>query len=358
MLYLVAGNGSPNFGDELIVQHWLRFYRANGYSGPIIVDGKGNKRSEQLIRGFGDVRFVSTIPRHAGGATGTYNDFHEMGMQYAEQSSSQFSDVKAFHLLGGGYASAAWKNATRLLGGVTELGKKLSVPVVATGLGIAPFKSEDASYSAPWSQIVSGCQLFECRDQESYDELTVLTDGKLPQLTLGLDDAFLYPVAIKKHSGKWLHLSGFSLTSVFGREAVVDSIFREFDRVLFWTCSSHDATVHQEMSASYPEIQRYSNERLLNHGLPLGPNDFMITGRFHPHLLAARAGLSGYYTAGSAFYRTKHGLVADLGSAFVPMAEEVSVFHADGSDMVAADPARVEAKQQVGKRVLSALKLI
>jgi hypothetical protein len=354
---LVAGNGSPNFGDELIVQHWLRFYRESGYEGPITVDGKGSKRSERLIRGFGNVEFVSRIPRHADGITGTYDDFYRIGTAYAKKNSADYKGVIGFHLLGGGYASAAWKNATKLLGSVTGLGRELSVPVVATGLGVAPFKLDEDGDRAPWAQILSGCEIFECRDQDSYDVLSNLTEGTNSGLCQGLDDCFLYPVSVKPHSGKWLHLSGFSIHNVFGREQVIDSLFAGFDKVVFWTCSTHDASVHSEISKLHPEVMRVTNEGLLNGGLPLGPDDFMVTGRFHPHLLAARTGISGYYTVASDFYRTKHGLVAALGSAFQPIRKEANVFRNDGSRMVLSDASRVEAKREVARRVLNAMKL-
>ncbi|WP_132563713.1 polysaccharide pyruvyl transferase family protein [Rhizobium sullae] len=359
MLYLIAGNGSPNFGDELIVQNWLRFYRENGYKGQITVDGKGNIRSERLIRGFGDVRFVTNIPRHSEGREGTYADFYKIGKDYAADALDRFKGVRAFHLLGGGYVSANWFNAARLLSAVTNLGEELSVPVVATGLGIAPFRNLDGEGAAAWSHIVAGCRLFECRDEESYRSLMALTDGKLPSLTFGLDDAFLSSLFIKRHAGRWLHLSGFSQASIIGKsEGSAPDLFKQFDKVVFWTCSTADAALHADLVQKYPVVERYNNERLLNEGLPIGADDFMITGRFHPHLQAARAGISGLFTADSGFYKTKHGLVTDLGSPFASMKEEPKIFQGNSTRMVSCEAGRVEEKQRVGRRVLALLDII
>jgi hypothetical protein len=33
MLYLISGNGEPNFGDELIALNWIKYYRDRGYEG-------------------------------------------------------------------------------------------------------------------------------------------------------------------------------------------------------------------------------------------------------------------------------------------------------------------------------------
>lgn len=156
MLYLLAGNGAPNFGDELLVQYWLKFYRNIGYDGPITVDGKGASATAALLRNFANVDYVKTLPRHADGMEGSYADFYEQGVEYARSNLSTFEDVKGFHFLGGGYACANWRNATRMLGAVVEIGQRLSIPVAATGLGIAPFRTVSPADAEAWRKIVGG----------------------------------------------------------------------------------------------------------------------------------------------------------------------------------------------------------
>jgi hypothetical protein len=360
MLYLIAGNGSPNFGDELIVQNWLRFYRDNGYSGPIVVDGKGAKATESLLRGFGEVEFVKKIPRHADGVDGLYEDFFALGSAYGETHSSEFSNVVAIHFLGGGYASANWYNATRVLGAAAAVAKKWDIPLVATGLGIAPFNVVSQSGKEAWRSVVESFSIFECRDLESYRALLEICGRKAASgLRLGLDDAFLYPVPVKRHSGRWLHLSGFTPRAFLGSSSA-DS-FAEFmnifDKVVFWTCSKPDAALYPALVAAFPRIERYGNERLLNSGMPLMREDFMITGRFHPHLEAARRGMSGYFSADSGFYRTKHGLLLQLGSNFRAAPDVLADFSAEASVMVKADAGRVEEKRRVGEQILSLIGL-
>lgn len=351
VLYLLAGNGAPNFGDELLVQYWLRFYRNLGYDGPITVDGKGASATAALLRGFKDVNYVKTIPRHADGVEGSYAGFHEQGVDYARSNASKFQDVRGFHFLGGGYACANWRNATRLLGAVVELGRHLSVPVVATGLGIAPFHKVYPVGATAWRTIVEGCQLFECRDAASVQALHSII-GACPSLSEGLDDAFLYPVQTVGHAGKWLHLSGFSAKSVLGPTGEEGPrLFDQFDRVVFWACSKEDAELYQAIAARFPQVEMRDNHSLLNEGLPLEAGDFMLTGRFHPHLQAARVGLTGYYTAQSDFYRMKHGLVTGLGSNFRPLQEGLEVFTMPDCEIRRRDGDRVQAKRAVALRV-------
>src|SRR5690606_1834970 len=104
--------------------------------------------------------------------------------------------------------------------------------------------------------------------------------------------------------------------------------------------------------------RRISNFDLLRKGLPLSPSDFMLTARFHPHLMAARVGMSGYYTVGSAFYGNKHGLVSELGSTFRRIGSgPVTTFSEVPHRMLQAEQGRVEEKHRVAQRILSLLRL-
>lgn len=358
MLYLLAGNGSPNFGDELLVQHWIKYYREKGYKGKIIVDGKGSSATAKLLSNFENVDFISSIPRHAEGLGETYAEFCKIGIQYADDNYQKFSDVIGFHFLGGGYASANWINATRMLATVVRLGQKLSVPVVGTGLGISPFKRLTSSDEASWQYIINGFNVLECRDQESFQDISDICEHDSNNVYLGLDDAFLYPVNIFNHKGRWLHLSGFSESSIYGTslEKSLD-FFNTFDEVVFWTCSHKDNLIYKDLLQKYPKLKRWSNNKLLNDGLPIEADDFMISGRFHPHLLAARCGIDGLYSTFSKFYDTKHGMVLDLGSNFKRLEDAPYSFKSAKSFMLEQDAIRVAKKRNIADKIFKIFKI-
>jgi len=351
MLYLIAGNGAPNYGDELIVQNWLRFYREIGYLGPITVDGKGADRSRQLLSGYGDVQFVKGLPRHADGMHGTYTDFAELGALQVRERLSDFRDVIALHFLGGGYLSANWNNATRLIGGAVEIASLNDIPLIATGLGLAPFNFMSTDDHRTWEKLISAFSLLEVRDIESYRTLLNISakKGNL-SLLLGLDDAFLFPVKAQRHEGRWLHLSGFSENPGW-LEASIKDLLKQYDEVIFWICSVPDSQLYRSLSKRFPNIQKIGNFQLLNHGLPLMQDDFMISARFHPHLQASRRGVSGAYLAESDFYRVKHGLVSELGSTFQPFGNTLKVNRGRDGKMQRADPGRVDYKTRIGQMV-------
>ncbi|WP_026470639.1 polysaccharide pyruvyl transferase family protein [Alkanindiges illinoisensis] len=356
MLYLLAGNGAPNFGDELLVLYWLRYYREAGYDGPITVDGKGHEATARLLKEFDNVHFVSRIPRHSQNEGSSYSDFYRLGTQYAESTVVEFDKVTGFHFLGGGYTSANWVNATRLLSTVVRLGQLLDVPVVATGMGISPFKSMDQHDKLAWKNIIQGFDFFECRDEQSINDLQTIVGNSCSMLVAGLDDAFLYPVNTKSHTGRWLHLSGFTEASVTGQSPqITRDFFQEFDQVTFWTCSHKDNLVYKTLLEQFPNIIRWSNHMLLNMGLPVQQGDFMITGRFHPHLLAARCGATGYYSTNSRFYDAKHGMVLALGSPFKPLIASPRLFTTNDDQIILSDYLRVAEKRKVADKVAKIL---
>ncbi|HXS16186.1 MAG TPA: hypothetical protein VN764_03305, partial [Polyangiaceae bacterium] len=61
MIYLIGGSGGPNYGDELLMALWVRYYREMGYHGPIVVDCRGRQSSERLHGHFENVYFTSFI---------------------------------------------------------------------------------------------------------------------------------------------------------------------------------------------------------------------------------------------------------------------------------------------------------
>ena len=81
-------------------------------------------------------------------------------------------------------------------------------------------------------------------------------------------------------------------------------------------CSPSDEPLVTPLRAQFSDLQVYRIDELLFEPPPLRAGDCLVTSRFHPHLLASRAGLSGYYVATSAFYRAKHASVLALGSTF------------------------------------------
>ncbi|HEU5076765.1 MAG TPA: polysaccharide pyruvyl transferase family protein [Polyangiaceae bacterium] len=344
MIYLIGGSGGPNYGDELLMALWVRCYREMGYQGPIIVDCRGRQSSERLHGQFENVYFTSFIKQLATGRAGSFAEHVARGRAFIDEHPSEqtqklaelevcgigwsWNQIRHVHLFGGGYINGKWPNSASLLGAAAQLRQQYGIPCLATGLGIAPLSGLGKADAEALVEAIRSFSLFELRDLQSYNDVAALV-GFRATIVCGLDDCFLYSVEgltrPRRIPGRALHLSGFeaSFASV-SDEALVQFLKtyqEEFPRVFFWQCNRSDVEVGERLKRLWPEMVKLTNASLLTNGAPVADGDFMVTGRFHPHLIAARAGATGYFIANSTFYSVKHSSVVDLGSPFEAMSD-------------------------------------
>jgi hypothetical protein len=96
------------------------------------------------------------------------------------------------------------------------------------------------------------------------------------------------------------------------------SAIEAFDRILFWECvPSSDRSIFERVRQSLPRTKLYPIRELVDAPLPVSKGDFMLSARFHPHLLGARLGAHGAYIADGEYYDVKHGSAVECGSGFV-----------------------------------------
>ena len=382
MLYLISGNGEPNFGDELIVLSWIKFYRQNGYAGPIFVDCKSGAGARRLHPATANVQYGRFLKAMAVGKDGTVADHIQSGravVNYVlgaasvddprkainrirsvaqdDQPSIDLASIKLVHLVGGGYINGAWTNSFSLVGAASQMGKMLGCPVVASGLGVAPLDNLTKQDVLELERAIETFEMFEVRDAKSYASLTSFCHGE--KITSGLDDCFLDEVKVKtRFSGRSLHLC------LFGRHAAGDdglSLFKriqefggQFDRVVAWRCNIADEEACARAAVFFPSLKRMYNRALLYDGLPFGSDDYMITSRFHPHLLGARAGIDGSFLVQSDFYDSKHRSVSELGSRFKLYSSGNGFERSTAASIMPSYEAqRIQTKQAVGARVVS-----
>lgn len=353
MLYLIGGSGGPNLGDELIVLHWIRRYREAGFTDEITVDCKSRPRSNALhnrIQAQDDrpedslarypdrgVRFIRLIKSTSHGTEGVLSDHVERGRRFVRDNLARFRGAsegshsednvdlrraRLIHLVGGGYITGAWPNSGTLLGAGAELSQILDVPVVATGLGIEPFSGPRLGDIARIREALAQFSFVECRDEGSQKSLQLVVRDAIT-VHGGLDDVFLYPMPpASAERSRAAHLSSFdSHLNHFLKDdgRALNDFLEPYDRRLFWLCNASDEPAYEAMRKHVPDLVGYSNAELLYGPSVLHGDDVMVTSRFHPHLLAARCGMQGYFVAESRFYTSKHQGLLSLGSPFRPL---------------------------------------
>jgi len=386
VIYLITGAGEPNFGDELIALDWIKYYRAQGYTGPIFVDCKSGEGARKLHAGIEGVQFGRFLKALATGNDGSVSDYISRGRHFVDEAlgkgkgdaaspalatlkkiaaadrPADFAATRFVHLVGGGYINGDWNNSFSLIGGASQLAKQLGCSVVATGLGIAPLDNLSTVDRISLANAIRDFDLFEVRDEISM-QLLGKNGVKGAKVVVGLDDSFLQPPETRStFEGRSLHLSLFGrhLDGEGGAKLMdlIKTLAKDYDRVLCWQCNAADEPACARIEAELDKVKRLYNRALLYNGMPIQAHDHMITSRFHPHLLAARSGISGLYLVYSNFYSAKHQSVVDLGSPFkrfVPGAE-IDFSQPSPNPMLEMDGERVRQKRRVGKNLATRAK--
>jgi len=350
---LVGGAGVPNYGDELIVSKWVDWIRR----GPrfehlkLVVELNHMRVSDGLglsgMQGVfpsGDV----SLARYLLGST-SFDKAFDAGRHFftdrhkdprLERLAERLSRAAVFHLHGGGYLNDLWPSHAFSLGLGCAVKEQFDCVVLGTGLGLGPFALSGAGQRL--REAASMFDVFEVRDGSSFELCG-------PEGVSGLDDVFLGPVSSDLIGGDVLHVSLIGATSPDDVARMLPlSFVNKFDRCFFWMCTPNDAQSFAAVGGLHRHFAPLTPRDLLG-PIPCGRSNFMVTERFHPHLVGARLGFGGTFFSSNEYYDAKHGSVIELGSGFVSSSgfgqvEKAYEETTPSSAMVDADAGRIAEK--------------
>ncbi len=341
-MYLIGGNGAPNYGDELIVKSWIDYLSRRFPGERMVLDCNNASIAEgffehardylSVISGVKTFTNKTVRPRvaHIKNGADRFLESVRIGLQFFEarewQSSPYLAKVidalgksRTLHILGGGYINSGIRpDSGFLIGFAAAARRALGIRVFATGLGITPFGIERSKQAAGLIAALEEFSVFECRDAYGFDRLYALTEGT--SLVNGVDDTFMLRPEAKEDGVSRLHLC-FLRTDV--REAYpgmlrnIGRLSADFDEVTYWNCVPRMADDNISwVKKEIPRVTLLDCRELVYDPIPVSPNDLMITQRFHPHLISARIGCDGYFVQDGKYYFDKHHSVVHLGSTF------------------------------------------
>lgn len=371
---MLGGAGVANFGDELMVRKWLDFYSAHGLLNDVVVDGSHSRVLSDLFSSqYKEAKYTNLFNSLRGSGPKDFWKSLRRGIQFYENGGfhnypqfkhwiKEFEKIKVLHLHGGGYLNNLWPQAAFLLGVAAATKRKYGCKLVATGIGFLPVNDTPSDYIDDFNKVMESFDFFECRDYASASFIK-RTIKYHDNVFYGLDDTYigLLEQGTTKNK-KRLHFSFFTHV-IKTLEDIVDqmpaNLNQQFDEVLYWGCTSDDLKCLDIVKNKFPNVQTISLRDLVLKPLPVSSNDFMITARFHPHLLAARMGAVGYYRLDRSYYDVKQGSVTDLGSPFMSLDElnfadlpSVPQFNR----ITAFESERVSMKQRLGNRIVELYK--
>lgn len=338
MILLITGSGEPNYGDDLILKLWINYYRTIGYDQDIVVDCKSISGSIELHNFDQNVYFTKYIKKLTTGRKYCIDEYITIGESHiqenhlfkgwnaAKRKSFNILNFKLIHLIGGGYINGNWPNSFAIFGAINSI-KKLNnhVKIVATGLGLMPLEEIQAFTMQRVSRIISeSFDLFEVRDEYSYFHLN--KHNFSTKIINGYDDTFIAPIdkIVSKeqlnNDSPAIHISSFIKTPrdiQLISQSVENLANKGYKRVIFWECNIKDSDNLDELKKviKLPSVN-IKTKQLIYGQIPFSADDYLITSRFHPHLICFRLGMIGKYLSTSSFYDFKHLSIKRLGSPF------------------------------------------
>ncbi|WP_226995589.1 polysaccharide pyruvyl transferase family protein [Gordonia phthalatica] len=355
MIYLVTSAGFPNFGDELIVEAWLRHLALRRPGARVVVDSPRPGQASLLLRHANrHAVFVDTVWSlalfAASDEAGPEID-RDAPWEWVADVTSRLGGAprdaegvelllraSTVHIVGGGYLNNVWPHHVSLVAAVAAVSRANGARAIATGTGLTPgftgaalerFRTDAAQF-----------EVFDLRDRPSLDVLADAPGGSFTG-----DDAWLSPrlaidsPASRTPSGRVVLCAQSDLTDDFawrgrtGTDALADFMTATLDEwgvdgseVTVVECiPGHDNTIPHLMGSRLDGAHRVPFLTAWRSGLPFGEGHTWLTTRFHPHLMAAAAGDSGVaVVAKPDYYATKHRSLTAAGSAWTVVSGDTS----------------------------------
>lgn len=326
MIYLVCHSGFLNYGDELIASTWIKFLTNKYPNEKIYIDTCGPGVASLLHGSSGNLIFTDTLWRLASSGLGRDIEYvlseqivRDAGPEL-ELGLSHLKRADIVHLVGGGYMTDYYYPNFVIPRLLQALKREAGFKLFATGLGLEPLSRESRTILRT---IFHGFDAVDFRDEESY---AAVADGfTKSNLTISVDDAFLNTCDIsypKREFGKLV---------IIAQQDEVREIVLPFLLDLIRLCplasngviipvldkAADSALAHKVRSISGASVEIVDQVDLFKFGLPIDPEDFVFTTRFHGHLMASLLGARGICASVRLpYYDIKHRSLIDLGSGF------------------------------------------
>ncbi len=371
VIYLIGTSGWPNYGDELITAGWLRFYAEHLPDAEVWLDSQRPGQSAVLHgRTHPNLRCTDTLYHACWNAPSVPAEASAFGAQVVVEPGlipreASGVDVLAhadlIHVLGGGFINSMWPQHYALLGAASEAAGRSGATTALTGAGLFPAEAAEELLRS----TLSAFTIVDVRDKQS----EAILDGSVPALSRTGDDAFLdlqkspvrsgpVPATVLCLQEDLLGVSVEVLTDYVVR--TLQSWGVDKDPVLLLEClPPGDLHMADALSQSLPNLELMPFAELWTDGFPVRRGQRWMSTRFHPHLMAAAAGVWGVAIASVDYYRTKHQSLVDLGSGWT-IAESFDDIVDPGS-LAAAPyagdlPGMQRAKRAIAATALEALR--
>lgn len=328
--YLISVAGAPNYGDEVLTRTWLREVAARFPDADVVLDTPHPSGAQALFwNEHPRLRCVDTVWRlcweapnedmwdTVGFVTSALTDHGRApnwipGLQLLNRAAS-------VHVLGGGYVNDLWPRRVGVLAALSWLSRR-GTPVALTGAGLMPLSPSSRTLV---SSLLRDVEFVDFRDAES-----AAAAGR-PEAASG-DDLWMADIADLVDEERAAAFDGLLCLQNDIAELSVEAMsLRALQAIESWDVDPSriavvecvpraDRAVFDRLYPLLPGMAFVSWTEVVDRGIPAGPGQQWLSSRFHPHMVAARAGADGVaLDVLPDFYRVKHASLLAAGSPWV-----------------------------------------
>jgi polysaccharide pyruvyl transferase WcaK-like protein len=356
--YLVTCVGGPSYGDELITATWLRYLAEHAPDAEVLVECVRPDHAWPALQGLHPgLRFTDTLwmlcVEHMGSGSAEIADAVTARIGAADRPAgvAELAGADVVHLVGGGILNYLYPWTAGLLAGVVAAARESGGRSGMTGQGLCP---QDPAFLPRLRGMAEQLTVADARDEPSrqllgLDALSVTADdvflGLDPSHYRWTDDAPDVMVCAQSDIAPMFNGATDAATVAASVLRTLRSWGVPGEDVGFLECfPGIDNEVHDIVKKDLPGVRFYPLMDVLDHGLPVRGGQTWISTRFHPHLMAAAAGLGGIaLSVRPDYYDVKHQSLIAQGSGWALAALEEVPDRPRGGGF---SPARVEEKRR------------
>lgn len=347
VIFLCGCVGNPNFGDELIMKMWIEKYSQK--SSIIICDGINNRNLLSYMKSISNKNIcimdsdLSVFSMHS--YFSMENDLYVVKNKnvFFEKIKTisyflQSMGVSKIHLFGGGYINTIWKHHLPSLLSLKIISDSIEVPIVATGQGFIPFDMKFKDYL----NIIAHFDFVDVRDVSSFVETKKVSANC--KVSFSGDDALMVfddpnNFAISEESSpsfiiclqKDLFPGGNVLSKILSENLISTLISSGIEEIVFIMAMSSDICkkdipdeILSIINRKNIRIREIDQSKLIKKGIPYNKDSFLITTRYHVHMIGCFSGMRGVALYESGYYKNKHDSVKFTGSLW-PIIESSNI---------------------------------
>lgn len=229
--------------------------------------------------------------------------------------------IDLIHFPGGGYINDILFNpdADYLKKSLRIKSFNKDLKIICTGQGFFPL----FNHKKQIFESLINFDLIDVRDEISYEIISELStkkcftgDDLFLNHSLAIDKSSIFQNSLIINIQKDIGINGQDIGDKIIDILLHNNIQKKFSKIFFVSCMDSDYFPDEflisKLYSKKISIGHINYENVLKNGFPIG--SFVVTTRYHPHMVSSFSGVNGIAISTSEYYLNKHKALKTLGS--------------------------------------------